>query len=76
MSKVKLPKLLLLLENALNFLCKGLVPNLLVVEEFGAFRSIVDNFCYLMWIKLDNGFMTLVQPYLRLVHILLTRFCQ
>jgi hypothetical protein len=48
MSEIELLKLLFLLENALNFLRKGLVPKLLVVEVFGAFRSIVDNFRDLM----------------------------
>ena len=76
MSKVELLQMLFLLENAFNLLCKGLVPNLLVVEVFGALGSIVDNFCDLILIKLDNDFMILVQPYLRLVHIFLTGFCQ
>lgn len=76
MTEIKLLKLLLLLENALDLLCEGLVPNLLIVEVFGAFRSVVDNFCNLMEIKLDNDFMTLFQPYLRLIHIFLTGLCQ
>jgi len=56
MSEIKFLKLLLLLENALDLLCEGLVPNLLIIEVFGAFRSVVDNFCNLMEIKLDNDF--------------------
>jgi hypothetical protein len=75
MSKVELLQLLFLLENAFDLLCEGLVSNLLIVEVFGTLRSIVDNFCDLMLIKLDNDFMTLFQPYLRLIHIFLAGLC-
>jgi hypothetical protein len=76
MGKVELLQLLFLLKNPFNFLCKRLVPNLFIVEVFGAFRSIVDNFSDLMQIMLDKDLLSLVQPYLRLIHVFLTRFRQ
>jgi hypothetical protein len=56
MGKVELLQLLFFLKNPFNFLCKRLVPNLFIVEVFGTFRSIVDNFSDLMQTILDKDF--------------------